>query len=133
MSLRSGTIAVVLAVAAFATGCKNKGLTFESVNPPSGRLGGGEEVRIRGSGFAKLGNLEVRIGGRPATNVGIESDNTIVLTTPEGRESDLNRALDISILTSEGRSVILRNAFTYHPGPSRQGASGPNEELRRRL
>jgi hypothetical protein len=132
MTLRGRALALV-ALAALAGGCKSKSLNFESVNPPSGRMGGGEEVRIRGGGFEKLGNLEVRIGGRPATNVGVQGDDTIVLTTPEAREADANRALDISILTSDGRSILLRNAFTYRPGAAQRGAGGPNEELRRRL
>jgi hypothetical protein len=116
-----------------AAGCKNNKLTFDSVNPPSGRMGGNEEVRIRGSGFSQLGNLQdVRFGGRPATNVGILGDDTIVLTSPEGRDEDANRPLDITLLTSDGRSIVIKSAWTYHPAQA-GGTSGPNEDLRRRL
>lgn len=127
---RSVMVAGLFLVA--ASGCKNKNMYFESVNPPTGRLGGGEEVRIRGGGFDRLGNLEVRIGGRPATNVGVSGEDTIQLTTPEGREAEANHPVDISILTSDGKSIVLRHAFTYRPGAS-QRTGGPNDDLRRRL
>jgi hypothetical protein len=133
MGLRTGGLIVTLALAACASGCKSDKITFDSVNPPSGRMGGGEEVRIRGGGFEKLGNLEVRIGGRPANNVGIQGDDTIVLTTPEAREGAAGTAMDISILTSDGKSIVLRSAFSYQAGASQRGAGGPNEDLRRRL
>ena len=132
MSLRSVASAAVIALALVASGCKSGKMRFNAVNPSTGRMGGGEEVRITGGGFEKLGNLEVRIGGRPAQNVGVLGDETIVLTTPEGREADANRPLDISILTSDGKSIVLRGAFTYRPGQG-QGPAGPNEELRRRM
>jgi hypothetical protein len=132
MSARHSALALSMALL-FAAGCKNKNLTFESVNPPSGRLGGNEEVRIRGSGFGQLGNLQdVRFGGRAATNVGVQGDDTIVLTSPEGREEDANRPIDITLLTSDGRSIVLKNVFTYRPSAA-GGPTGPNDDLRRRL
>lgn len=127
-------LASVLALGAGA--CRPRGqLVFESVNPAQGRLSGGEELRIRGAGFEQLRNLEVRIGGRPATNVGIEGDNTIVLTTPEGREAIVGQPQDIAMLTPEGRSVILNHAFTYARAAGQTGGQGggPNEDLRRRM
>ena len=97
------------------------------------RMGGNEEVRIRGTGFGQLGNLQdVRFGGRAATNVGVQGDDTIVLTSPEGRDEDANRAIDITLLSSDGRSVVIKSAFTYRPAAA-GGPSGPNEDLRRRL
>ncbi|MDP3278808.1 MAG: IPT/TIG domain-containing protein [Deltaproteobacteria bacterium] len=127
---------VLLSLSLFSmgAGCKNKALTFESINPPSGRLGGGEELRIRGTGFGQLGNLQdVRIGGRAATNVGVQGDDTIVLTTPEGLESQANTPLDVTLLSSDGKSILLRSAFTFVPGGAGAGATGPNADLRRRL
>lgn len=132
MRVRVGVFAAAMLISA-ASGCKNKNLTFQAVNPASGRLSGGQEVRIVGSGFDKLGTIEVRIGGRPATNVGVMGDEAIVLTTPEGAESSANHPVDISILTSDGRSIVLRNSWTYQPGAAQPGAGGPNEDLRRRL
>ena len=80
MRARTSVLALAFTLLASA-GCKNNKLTFESVNPPSGRMGGNEEVRIRGTGFGQLGNLQdVRFGGRAATNVGVQGDDTIVLT-----------------------------------------------------
>jgi hypothetical protein len=134
MAVGKTVLAAILFASAAAGSCKgSQALVFESVNPASGRLGGGEEVRIRGSGFEKLGNLEVRLGGRPATNVGVQGDDTIVLTTPEGREADADHPVDVSLLTSEGKSIILRRVFTYQAGASPHGAGGPHEDLRRRL
>ena len=136
MRARTSRFALVSALATAllaSAGCKNTKLTFESVNPPSGRMGGSEEVRIRGTGFGQLGNLQdVRIGGRPATNVGVQGDDTIVLTSPEGREEDANRAVDIVLLSSDGKSIVLKQVFTYRPAAA-GGPSGPNEDLRRRL
>jgi hypothetical protein len=132
MRARTSVLALAFTLLASA-GCKNNKLTFESVNPPSGRMGGNEEVRIRGTGFGQLGNLQdVRFGGRAATNVGVQGDDTIVLTSPEGRDEDANRAIDITLLSSDGRSVVIKSAFTYRPAAA-GGPSGPNEDLRRRL
>lgn len=126
--------AAALATAFSQAACKPKNLSFASLNPASGRLGGGEEVRIRGTAMRTLMNPQVRIGGREATNVGVADDETLVLTTPEGREGDLNHDLDVSILTADGKSIILRNAFRYMPGAGQQtGPRGPNDDLRRRL
>ncbi|MBI5513314.1 MAG: IPT/TIG domain-containing protein [Deltaproteobacteria bacterium] len=114
-----------------ATGCKREGVFFQALNPSQGRASGGEEVRLRGSGFKTLGNLEIRIGGRPATNVGIADDETIVLTTPDARDADQGHPLDMFILTSEGRSFRLRDSFTYRRAPGDPNA--PNSELQRRM
>ena len=133
MRLRNAAIAGLIALASAAVGCKPHNLFFESVNPASGRLSGGQEVRIRGGNFQQLGSLEVRIGGKPATNVGIVGDDTIVLTTPEGREIEAAHPVDINLLTSDGKSIVLRGAFSYTAGPAAPGAGGPNDDLRRRL
>lgn len=132
MRVRDGVFVAALLVSV-ASGCKNHNLTFQAVNPGSGRLSGGQEVRIIGTGFDKLGTIEVRIGGRPASNVGVMGDEAIVLTTPEGAESAANQPVDISILTSDGRSIVLTHSWTYQPGAAQPGAGGPNEDLRRRL
>ncbi|MEZ4407095.1 MAG: IPT/TIG domain-containing protein [Polyangiales bacterium] len=128
---RRAALALLLAGAFMSAGCKKSGLFFQSVNPPAGRPGGGEEVRIRGSGFRALGGLQIRIGPKEARNVGIADDETIVLTTPECRDADQGHPLDIHILTHEGRSVILRGAFTYRRNPGE--SNSPNSELQRRL
>ena len=131
MRLPNYSIAIAL-LSFVAAGCGSHALSFDSVNPAEGRMGGGEEVRIRGTGLDHLGNIDVRIGGRMATNVGVQGEDTIVLTTPEGRDEEANHPEDISILTSDGRSIVLRHAWTYRPGASQQ-TGGPNEDLRRRM
>ncbi len=127
---RQGVMAAVVAVSAGSAGCNKGGTFYESLNPSAGRPSGGEEVRLRGGGFRALGNLEVRIGGKAATNVGIADDNTVVFTTPEAREGDIGHPLSIYLLTSEGRSVVLRNAFTYRRNPN---DSTGGSDLQRRL
>lgn len=128
-AVRAVLMASLLATAAGATGCKKEGVFFQSINPGSGRASGGEEVRIRGHGFRALGGLDVRIGPKAAQNVGIADDETIVLTTPDAREADQGHPIDVFILTNEGRSIVLRGAFTYRRA---EGAGGVNE-LQRRL
>jgi len=128
-ALRTVLMASLLVSAAASTGCKKDGVFFQSVNPASGRPSGGEEVRIRGHGFRALGGLEIRVGPKPAQNVGIADDETIVLTTPEAREADRGHPVDVYILTNEGRSIVLRGAFTYRRATEGGGAN----ELQRRL
>jgi len=128
-ALRTALMASLLVAATGATGCKKEGVFFQSINPTAGRPSGGEEVRIRGHGFRALGGLDVRIGPKAAQNVGIADDETIVLTTPDAREADQGRPLDVYILTNEGRSIVLRGAFTYRRAA---GGEGTNQ-LQRRL
>ncbi len=113
-----------------AAGCKQEGVHFLSVNPATGRPSGGEEVRVRGSGFRNLGSLEVRLGGRVAQNVGVVDDETLQFTTPECREADHGQKVDLFILTNEGRSYRIREAFTCRR-PEQPGT--PNNDLQRRL
>jgi hypothetical protein len=128
--LRHAAVAFVLVAAATTgAGCKKEGVFYRDLAPRSGRASGGEEVRLLGSGFRALGSLEIRVGPKPATNVGIADDETIVLTTPEAREADLGHPLDIYILTNTGHSYVLRGAFTYRRGQ----ADTPGGELQRRL
>ncbi len=129
LGLRHAAVAFVIAASVSGAGCKKDGVFFRDLAPRSGRASGGEEVRILGSGFRALGGLEVRVGPKPATNVGIADDETIVLTTPEAREADQGHPLDIFILTNQGRSYVLRGAFTYRRGQ----ADTPGGELQRRL
>ena len=129
LGLRNAAVAFVMAAAVMGAGCNKEGVFYRDLAPRSGRASGGEEVRILGHGFHSLGSLEIRVGPKPATNVGIADDETIVLTTPEAREADQGRPLDIFILTHQGRSYVLRGAFTYRRGQ----ADTPGGELQRRL
>jgi len=113
-----------------SAGCKKEGVHFLSVNPASGRHSGGQEIRVRGSGFRNLGGLEVRLGGRVAQNVGIVDDETLQFTTPECRTEDHGNKIDLYVLTNEGRSYRIREAFTCLR-PETGGA--PNNDLQRRL
>ncbi len=127
--MRFGWRPYVLAAAVASVGCGSHGTFYESLNPAMGRPSGGEEVRLRGSGFGALGNIEIRVGGKLATNVGIADDETIVFTTPEAREDDVGHALPVYILTNTGRSIVLRDAFTYRSNGNGSGASGLGRRL----
>lgn len=126
---RHALVALVVAASVSGLACKKEGIFFRDLAPKTGRPSGGEEVHLLGSGFRALGPLEVRVGPKPATNVGVADDETIVLTTPECREADQGHPLDIYILTNEGKSYVLRGAFTYRHGQS----ESPGSDLQRRL
>lgn len=125
---RPMTTLALMAALCGGSACKKEGVTFESINPPSGKASGGDEVRIRGSGFRALGTIDIRVGPKLATNVAVADDETIVMTTPECREADQGRALDVYLLTGDGRSFVLRGAFTC-----RRPEGGANSDLQRRL
>ncbi len=133
LSLPRRRLALSLACILSATlggACRKEGVTFSSVNPNTGRGSGSEEVRIRGHGFRALGGMEVRIGGRVARNVGIADDDTLVLTTPECPETLQGRALDMMVLTNDGRSWRIRDAFTFRRAAD---PTSGNTDLQRRL
>lgn len=127
--IRHAVVALSMLSALGSAGCKKEGVFFRDMLPRSGKPSGGEEVRILGSGFRALGGLEIRIGPKVATEVGIADDETIVFRTPESREADQGHPLDVYILTNEGRSYVLRGAFQYRRGQT----DTPGSELQRRL
>ena len=129
LGLRHAAVAFLVAASLSGTACKKEGVFFSDLVPRSGKASGNEELRILGSGFRSLGSLEIRVGPNQATNVGVADDETIQFKTPQAREADLGHPLDIFILTNQGRSYVLRGAFTYRRGQ----ADTPAGELQRRL
>ena len=74
--------ALVMCVATQA--CSNETAVL-SVDPPQGTCSGGEDVVIKGRNFpAGRGGVSVMFGRRPATNVIIDSQSAIRVTTPAG-------------------------------------------------
>lgn len=102
-------LACVLGLAGLA-GCSND-LKVSEVEPPHGTFSGGEEVLIKGNGFQPgRGGVSVRFGRREATNVVVESGNSIKVTTPSG---DKNVAVDVSVVFDDGKAFVLKSGFQY--------------------
>ena len=100
--------ALVMCVATQA--CSNETAVL-SVDPPQGTYSGGEDVVIKGRNFpAGRGGVSVMFGRRPATNVIIDSQSAIRVTTPAG---DRNTSADIVIMFDDGRAYQLKEAFRY--------------------
>ncbi len=99
-------LALCLSFAACSSETKIDGL-----EPPQGTFAGGEEIIIKGRNFpVKRGGASVTFGRRAATNVVMENDNTIKVTSPQGEK---NTEVDITVLFDDGRAYQMKNAFRY--------------------
>ncbi|MCS6913756.1 MAG: IPT/TIG domain-containing protein [Myxococcales bacterium] len=102
---RRGTWLLLLSL-----GCTNETRITE-VEPPHGTFAGGDEVVIRGTGFNPgHGGVTVKFGKKDATNIVVESDKAIRVTSPAGER---NTQVDITVIFDDGRAYLLRNAFRY--------------------
>ena len=100
--------AVVRSVATQA--CPNETAVLPP-DPPQGTYVGGEETVIKGRNFpAGRGGVSVMFGRHAATNVIIESQSAIRVTSPAG---DRNAEADIVVMFDDGRAYQLKNAFRY--------------------
>lgn len=92
-------------------GCSNETRVNE-LEPANGTYVGGEEIQIKGNGFnaGHGGGVAVKFGKRDATNIVVESDHTIKVTSPPG---DKNAKADITVVFDDGRAYLLKNGFTY--------------------
>lgn len=90
--------------------CSNETRITEA-DPTYGTFAGGEEILIRGNGFNPgHGGVSVRFGKREATNIAVESDRAIKVTSPPG---DKNAQVDITVIFDDGRAYLLKNGFKY--------------------
>ena len=93
--------------------------TITSISPTSGSSSGGTAIRITGTNFNLLKNLQVYIGSLPAT-IGTVSNNTLInAITPPGLDGDA----DVTVSTIGGIDV-LEKAFTYVAAPCSIGVKG---------
>ena len=84
---------------------------FTELEPPQGTYAGGEEIIIHGKNLpVGRGGATVSFGRKNATNIVIQNDNSIKVTSPTG---DRNTEVDITIIFDDGRTYQLKNGFRY--------------------
>lgn len=89
----------------------DRGFTYDAfvVQPDSGATSGGTRVAITGSGTAWDVGTSVQIGGVACGEVLVTSPTRLECVTAPGAPG----AKDVTIATSDGRSLQAREAFTY--------------------
>lgn len=80
------------------------------VTPNHGRVSGGDPVRITGEGFLQHGAPVAYVGPRAAKGIVVESDRSLLLTTPEADEPGL---VDVAVHFADGTVVDRPGAFQY--------------------
>jgi hypothetical protein len=109
-------------------------LKVDTVEPPQGTTGGGEEITILGGGFQPgKTQAEVKFGRKKAETVVIASNSKIKVVTPSSEKGPV----DVSVMFDDGSSFKIANGFRYvEPAQgdnarraffsgSKPGASGP--------
>jgi hypothetical protein len=93
------------------------GLSVRQIEPPAGSTAGGDQIVIKGTGFAA--GATVTIGGAAASDVRVLNSTTIGATTPAHAAG----TVDVTV-ASGGTSATLGGAYTYRDGQGR-GDGGP--------
>lgn len=75
------------------------------INPPQGKVDGGDNVTIMGSGLT--GTTSVKFGTTPAQNIQVDSDGQITAVTPPGAPG----AVSVTVTTKAGS--VTGGVFTY--------------------
>ncbi len=88
-----------------------EGPAVYSISPNGGNTAGGTEVTIRGLRFAA--GATVTLGGRPATDVAVQSNEALTARTPAGAAAG---AVDV-VVSVAGRSASLPGGFSYQTPP----------------
>ena len=92
--------------------CTSKGgpLKVDTVEPPQGTTGGGEEISLIGSGFQPgKTQAEVRFGRKKAETVTIASTTKIRVVTPANEKGPV----DVSVMFDSGDAFKIPNGFRY--------------------
>ena len=85
-------------------------LKVESVEPPQGTTGGGEEITIVGGGFQPgKTQAEVKFGRKKAESVVIASNSKIKVVTPSSEKGPV----DVNVMFDDGSSFKIANGFRY--------------------
>ena len=102
---------------AFGAGCGgDEGLKVTKVEPKEGPFGGGDPVRIHGSGFGESGTrkADVYFGQNKAQVLEISSDMMIV--RPPGGKVD--EKVSIMIVFEHSKKIVIEDAYKYiDPAP----------------
>jgi hypothetical protein len=99
---------MVLAVC-IVSGCE-KQFAIKDVSPPTGVLGGGEPVNIRGAGFHSNMGISVYFGNTKSETVVVNSPEKLTVTTPSAAEA---KTVDVRIMTDDGKQYIIKRGFRY--------------------
>ncbi|MBI2605013.1 MAG: IPT/TIG domain-containing protein [Deltaproteobacteria bacterium] len=94
-----------------------------TLNPTSGKLAGGTNLTITGSGF--ISGAAVTVGGVPCASVNVVSSTSITCVTPSMSAG----SYDLTITNPDAQFVTLGNGFTYNPFPSVSSISPTNGRL----
>lgn len=98
----------------FTLGACSNETKLSEAEPPQGTFLGGEEILIKGKNFpVGRGGVTVSFGRRLATNVVMENDGAIKVTSPAG---DKNTEVDIDVMFDDGRAFRLQKGFRYLDG-----------------
>jgi hypothetical protein len=92
--------------------CVQKGgpLKVDSIEPPQGTTGGGEEISIVGSGFQPgKTQAEVKFGRKKCETVTIASTSKIRVVTPPNEKGPV----DVSVMFDDGSAFKIPNGFRY--------------------
>ncbi len=107
--MRNIAIMLVAIALCIAAGCEEK-FQILDVSPPSGTLGGGEPVVIRGTGFNQNLGIAVYFGNVKADNVVVGSTNKLTVATPSSGEP---KTVDVRIATDDGKEYLIKRGFRY--------------------
>jgi len=105
-------LAGMIACLVSLTACTQSGgpVKVDSVEPPQGTTGGGEEITIVGGGFQPgKTQAEVRFGRKKAENVVIASTSKIKVMTPSSEKGPV----DVNVMFDDGSSFKIPNGFRY--------------------
>ena len=108
MSKFTAILMLVLAVCIFS-GCQQE-FKIKDVSPPTGVLGGGEPVHIRGSGFDSNMGISVYFGNSKSDNVVVNGPEKLTVTTPSSPEAT---TVDVRVMTDDGRQYVIKRGFRY--------------------
>lgn len=111
----------IIALISATAACNRGGLDLDSnlaksstMSPQHGAISGGDRCTITTKSFYLIGEISVRFGTAPATDVDVIDAVTLSCTVP----SHSAGIVDVTITNEEGDIAVLENAFTYHNPPS---------------
>jgi hypothetical protein len=109
---RALVLALSVGLCTFVSACQQSGgpLKVDTVEPPQGTTGGGEEITINGGGFQPgKTQAEVKFGRKKAESVIIASTSKIKVLTPSNEKGPV----DVQVTFDDGSAFKIPNAFHY--------------------